>query len=224
MPFEILDQILTAQDDLQRKVTHVVFMGMGEPLLNTDSVLRSLQLLREAFVSARSITVSTVGIPGQMERLAQSAPQTTLAISLHAPNQALREELVPSARAFPLPALLADAARYFALTHRRVTFEYCLLSGVNDTPEHAVELAQLLRTCGFPHHVNLLPWNPIADAPYRRPDRQSVLRFQNALLRDGVSVTVRVTRGLDSNAACGQLRNDSIKRRSSSSGGVCEKT
>ncbi len=223
MPHEILDQVLAAQEKTERKATHIVFMGMGEPLLNLPAVLKVLAFVFPAFVltanqtisclteqfgmSGRSLTVSTVGVPDKVAQLAQSAPQTTLAFSLHAPSQELREELVPAAKSYPLSLLMAEAAEYFGATGRRITFEYVLLAGVNDSVNHAQELADLLRRCRFPLHVNLLPWNPVADAPFRRPDDRAVQQFARILTEASVDATVRTTRGMDAAAACGQLRN-----------------
>jgi 23S rRNA (adenine2503-C2)-methyltransferase len=159
-------------------------------------------------LSGRSITVSTVGVAGATIELAKAAPQTTLALSLHAPSQALRAELVPAAASYPLPQLLADAAAYFESTGRRVTFEYVLLAGVNDLESHGQQLVALLRDCRFPLHVNLLPWNPVADAPFSRPDPRAVELFARTLASGGIAATVRTTRGMDAAAACGQLRNE----------------
>ncbi|MCS7031734.1 MAG: 23S rRNA (adenine(2503)-C(2))-methyltransferase RlmN [Gloeomargarita sp. SKYG116] len=202
---EILDQVLTVQAEMGRRVSHVVFMGMGEPLLNVEAVVQAVRRLNEdCGISQRAMTISTVGVPQQILRLAQAQLQVTLAVSLHAPTQDLRQRLIPSARHYPLERLLQDCRRYVELTKRRVSFEYTLLAGVNDTPELAKTLAKLLR--GWQTHVNLIPYNPIADAPYQRPDAERVKVFQAVLVAQGIAVTVRQTRGLDAQAACGQLR------------------
>jgi 23S rRNA (adenine2503-C2)-methyltransferase len=210
-PHEILDQVLSVRAAMERRPSHVVFMGMGEPLLNIDAVLTAIaSLCRDLGLSQRRITVSTVGVPQALPRLAEKAlarlgrAQFTLAVSLHAPDQALREELIPTARAYPLDALLADCRRYVAITGRRVSFEYILLGGVNDQPRQAERLADLLR--GFQSHVNLIPYNPIEDEDFRRPSPQRVEAFREALARRRVAVSVRASRGLDQDAACGQLR------------------
>jgi 23S rRNA (adenine2503-C2)-methyltransferase len=202
---EIVDQVLTVQEEFGRRVSNVVFMGMGEPLLNVDAVLESVRSLNEDVgIGQRSITVSTVGIPGRIRRFANQQLQITLAVSLHASNQALRETLVPSARKYPLEALLEECREYVKVTGRRVTFEYILLAGVNDQPTHAAELARSLR--GFQSHVNLIPYNPINEADYQRPTPKQVSAFVDALKQAQIAVSVRYSKGLDADAACGQLR------------------
>lgn len=210
---EIVDQVLTVQADFNRRVANIVFMGMGEPLLNVDHVLRAIQSLNEDIgIGQRGITVSTVGIPGRIRRLAETgqvgdrALQFTLAVSLHASNQALREQLIPSARQYPYEDLFDECRAYVALTGRRVSFEYILLAELNDDPHHAAELAQHLR--GFQSHVNLIPYNPIHEADYKRPSRQRVEAFLATLQRNHIAASVRYSRGLEANAACGQLRAD----------------
>ncbi|MEL6856083.1 MAG: 23S rRNA (adenine(2503)-C(2))-methyltransferase RlmN, partial [Cyanobacteria bacterium J06607_13] len=144
--YEIVDQVLTVQEDFQRRVSNIVFMGMGEPLLNTDNVVAAVRSLnQDVGIGQRMITVSTVGIPGHIRRLAEQQLQITLAVSLHASNQALRKQLIPSAEKYPLTALLDECRDYVKTTGRRVTFEYILLADLNDRPEHAVELASELR-------------------------------------------------------------------------------
>jgi 23S rRNA (adenine2503-C2)-methyltransferase len=202
---EIIDQVLTVQEDFQRRVSHIVFMGMGEPLLNTENVVRAIKSLNEDVgIGQRCMTVSTVGVPGRILNLAQHHLQVTLAVSLHASNQALREQLIPSARPYSLDDLLAECREYVQQTGRRVTFEYILLAGVNDLPEQAAELAQLLR--GFQSHVNLIPYNPIQEADYKRPSPQRIQAFINVLKQQQIAVSVRYSRGLEADAACGQLR------------------
>lgn len=202
---EIIDQVLTIQSEMGRRVSHVVFMGMGEPLLNLKAVLQAVTCLnRDIGIGQRHITISTVGIPQQIQRLAQHHLQTTLAVSLHAPNQSLREQLIPSAKYYPLSQLIADCRAYVQQTGRRVTFEYTVLAAVNDRPHHAEELAHLLR--GFQSHVNLIPYNPIAEAAYRRPTEQRLRQFLAQLQALGVTASIRRSRGLDRQAACGQLR------------------
>ncbi|RCJ39634.1 23S rRNA (adenine(2503)-C(2))-methyltransferase [Nostoc minutum NIES-26] len=202
---EIVDQVLTVQEDFQQRVSHVVFMGMGEPLLNTENVLAALKSLnQDVGIGQRSLTVSTVGIRDRIRQLAQHHLQITLAVSLHAPNQALREQLIPSARPYPLEDLLTECREYVEITGRRVSFEYILLAGVNDLPEHALELAKRLR--GFQSHVNLIPYNPIAEVDYKRPNRDRIQAFVNILKQQQIAVSVRYSRGLEADAACGQLR------------------
>jgi 23S rRNA (adenine2503-C2)-methyltransferase len=202
---EIIDQVLTVQEDFGQRVSNIVFMGMGEPLLNIDSVLAAVRSMNtDVGIGQRSITLSTVGIPGQIRRLAQHQLQVTLAVSLHAPNQALREQLIPSARRYSLDALLAECRDYVEATGRRVTFEYILLGDLNDLPHHADELAERLR--GFQSHVNLIPYNPIQEVDYQRPDDRRIHAFVAALQARSVAVSVRRSRGLEAEAACGQLR------------------
>lgn len=210
---EIVDQVLTVQEDFGQRVSHIVFMGMGEPLLNMENVLGAVRSLnQDVGIGQRSITVSTVGIPGRIRRFAEHHLQVTLAVSLHASNQAIREQLIPSARQYPLETLLDECRDYVQITGRRVTFEYILLAGLNDCPEHAAELANHLR--GFQSHVNLIPYNPIHEADYQRPDRQRIQTFVNALKQRNIAVSVRYSRGLEADAACGQLRASQATGRS----------
>ena len=202
---EIVDQVLTVQEDFQRRVSNIVFMGMGEPLLNTDSVVAAVRSLnKDIGIGQRMITVSTVGIPGHIRRLAEQQLQITLAVSLHASNQTLREQLIPSAQKYPLQALLEECRDYVRLTGRRVTFEYIVLADLNDSADHALELASELR--GFQSHVNLIPYNPITEVDYKRPTRARVEAFTQQLKDKGIAVSVRYSRGLEKDAACGQLR------------------
>lgn len=206
---EIVDQVLAIEEEFGIRVTNVVFMGMGEPLLNLSAVIKAQQCLNQNVgIGQRNITISSVGVPNAIRKLAMEKLQSTLAVSLHAPNQALREKLIPSAKTYPLYALMEDCTAYFEITGRRVTFEYTLLSGVNDLPEHAEELAKLLYKHNLASHVNLIPYNPVDESDYQRPTRQSITLFEEALKKRKVPVSVRVTRGMDASAACGQLRNE----------------
>lgn len=202
---EIVDQVLTVQEDFQQRVSNVVFMGMGEPLLNTENVILAIKSInQDVGIGARSLTLSTVGIRDRILQVAQHQLQITLAVSLHAPNQALREQLIPSAKPYPIEDLLAECREYVEITGRRVTFEYILLAGVNDLPEHALELSKRLR--GFQSHVNLIPYNPIQEVDYKRPTRDRIETFVNVLQQQNTAVSVRYSRGLEADAACGQLR------------------
>ncbi|MFM8966566.1 MAG: 23S rRNA (adenine(2503)-C(2))-methyltransferase RlmN [Vulcanococcus sp.] len=208
---EIVDQVLSVREVMEQRPSHVVFMGMGEPLLNIDAVLAAIDCLcTDLGMAQRQITVSTVGVARTLPQLAELAlqrlgrAQFTLAVSLHAPDQALREQLIPTAHAYPIEALLEDCRRYVAITGRRVSFEYILLGGLNDHPRHAKALAQLLR--GFQSHVNLIPYNPIAEEEFQRPTPAAVEAFRRSLQDQHVAVSVRASRGLDADAACGQLR------------------
>ncbi|MBI2764600.1 MAG: 23S rRNA (adenine(2503)-C(2))-methyltransferase RlmN [Chloroflexi bacterium] len=189
-------------------VTNVVFMGMGEPLANYGETVRAARLLTDprAFgLAQRSITISTVGILSGIDRLADQGMQVGLAISLHAPNEELRRRLVPTAGPHSVHDLVSAARRYFKKTGRRVTFEYALIDGLNDSPELARQLAGLLRGSGT--HVNLIPVNPTAGG-FGRPPRQRVVAFERILREGGVNCTIRAEKGSEISAACGQLRTD----------------
>ena len=210
---EIVAQVLSIREVMERRPSHVVFMGMGEPLLNIEAVLESIRCINDDLgIGQRRITVSTVGVPHTLPRLADLAlkqlgrAQFTLAVSLHAPNQALREELIPTAKTYPYDALMDDCRYYLNKTGRRVSFEYILLGGVNDHPHHAAELAD--RVGGFQSHVNLIAYNPIEEEEFQRPTTQRIEGFRRVLERRGVAVSLRASRGLDQDAACGQLRRN----------------
>ena len=202
---EIVDQVLTVQEDFGQRVSHIVFMGMGEPLLNVNNTLGAIQCLnKDVGIGQRNLTLSTVGIPGRIRQLAKFRLQITLAVSLHAPNQELREEIIPSARKYQIEELFAECRDYVEITGRRVSFEYILLAGVNDLPEHAHQLSRQLR--GFQSHVNLIPYNPIQEADYQRPSYYRIQAFVQALEKHHIAHSVRYSRGLEADAACGQLR------------------
>ena len=192
-------------------ISNVVFMGMGEPLMNRKAVFPALTLLNQAYgMGARRITVSTVGVvPGILE-LAARPEQFRLAVSLHAPNHELRAQLVPLEKKYPLPAVLEALRAFEAAGGRRITFEYVLIAGVNDAPEHATELAELAGE--FQSHVNLIPFNPIPGPAWRPtpPERQRL--FADTLEARGVPATIRSPRGRDIAAACGQLRAEHVAR------------
>ncbi|MBF2026705.1 MAG: 23S rRNA (adenine(2503)-C(2))-methyltransferase RlmN [Oscillatoriales cyanobacterium C42_A2020_001] len=207
---EIVDQVLTVQEDFQQRVSNIVFMGMGEPMLNIDNTIAAIRCLNQDIgIGQRGITVSTVGIPGHIRRFAEHQLQVTLAVSLHASNQTLREHLIPSAHRYSLEALLDECRDYVRLTGRRVTFEYILLAELNDCPEHALELGSHLR--GFQSHVNLIPYNPIQEVDYKRPTEARVQKFVSILKKQHIAVSVRYSRGLEADAACGQLRASAIR-------------
>ncbi len=202
---EIVDQVLTVQEEFQQRVSNVVFMGMGEPLANLTEVVSAVHCLNQVVgIGQRALTISTVGLPKKIRDLAAHQLQITFAVSLHAPNQSLREALIPSARHYPIPQLLADCQHYVKTTGRRVSFEYILLAGVNDYPHHAEALATLLQ--GFQCHVNLIPYNSISEVDYQRPAKVQINQFAAILDSHRVAVSVRYSRGLEANAACGQLR------------------
>jgi 23S rRNA (adenine2503-C2)-methyltransferase len=199
---------------LGERVTNIVFMGMGEPLANYGNVMQAIRVLHDPKcfnLGARRITVSTVGVPPKMRQLAAEELPLNLALSLHAPNEPLRKELIPWAEHFALEDILDAARHYFDQTGREITLEYILLSGVNDRPEHARELAKLCRTMRA--NVNLIRYNEVAGLPYLRPKGEDVVRFQEILRAAGVNTHVRKSRGRDIEAACGQLRRKEQERR-----------
>nr|WP_225866424.1 MULTISPECIES: 23S rRNA (adenine(2503)-C(2))-methyltransferase RlmN [Prochlorococcus] len=209
---EIVAQVFAVKKAFNRSPSNVVFMGMGEPLLNIEEVLSSICCLnKDLGIGQRRITVSTVGVKNTLPQLAELAlqflgsVQFTLALSLHAPNQKLRESLIPSAQNYPIKLLLEDCRHYLDLTGRRVSFEYILLGHLNDHIEHAEELADLVG--GFQSHVNLIAYNPIDGESFQRPSNQRVNIFIKTLQKRGIVVSLRASRGLDKNAACGQLRS-----------------
>jgi 23S rRNA (adenine2503-C2)-methyltransferase len=194
-----------ASEDGMREITNVVFMGMGEPLMNRKAVLPALTLLNHAYgLGARRITVSTVGIVPGIDDLAERPEQFRRAVSLHAPNETLREQLVPVEKKYPLTQLMDALDRFEAAGGRRITFEYVMIAGVNDELHHARELAQLVRR--FQAHVNLIPFNPIPGTDWRPTPPDRLRAFADLLESDGVPATVRSPRGRDIAAACGQLR------------------
>ena len=188
-------------------VTNIVFMGMGEPLANYKNVMDAVRILHhpECFnIGARKITISTVGVPSRIRDLAEEELPLNLALSLHAPNEQLRRQLIPWAEHFDLDAILDACRYYFDRTGREITLEYILLSGVNDRPEHARQLAKLCHTLRA--NVNLIRYNEVEGLPYLRPKSDDVMNFQNVLRANGVNAHVRKSRGRDIDAACGQLR------------------
>lgn len=201
---EIVDQVCQVQKD-QPRLTNLVFMGMGEPLANYDAVSRALQILLDpngpAF-SHRRITVSTAGLLPQLRRLGQESP-VNLAVSLHAPDDALRNQLMPINRKYPLAELMAACRDYPLAARKRITFEYILLHGVNDGPEHARALIKLLRETRA--KVNLIPFNPHSGIPFQPPAENRVLSFQEILQRAQLNTLIRHRRGAEIGAACGQL-------------------
>lgn len=222
---EIVAQIWLAAESLgqmkdgaTRKVTNVVFMGMGEPLLNFDAVMDAVDIMMHDNcygISKRRVTISTSGVVPAIDRLGEYT-DACLAISLHAPNDELRNELVPLNKKYPIASLLASSQRYIQGlpdTHRKLTIEYTLIDQVNDRPEHAKQLAELLRD--VPVKINLIPFNPFDLSNYRKVSNNALRRFQTILIEEGYITTVRTTRGDDIEAACGQLAgqiNDRTRR------------
>ncbi len=206
-PAEMLEQVYRIQADTGERVSHVVLMGSGEPFDNYDHVLRFLELISAPEgqnISRRNITISTCGLVPQIRAFADLKPQATLALSLHAPNDRVRKTLMPIANRYPLSEVLAACKYYSEQTGRRMTFEYSLVAGVNDTEAEAKELCALLK--GFPCHVNLIPVNPVKERPYSRSDRAQIEKFRNTLEKNGINATIRREMGRDIDGACGQLR------------------
>ena len=213
-PFEIVNQALHLQAllPMDERLSHVVMMGMGEPLANLDHVLAALDVITSpaAFgISARRITISTVGLPVPMDRLTKSNPRYHLAVSLHAASDALRNKLVPVNDRIGIQKILAAADRYFEASGRRLTFEYVLLAGVNDSEEDAKALAAKLR--GRPALLNVIPYNPVEGLPYRTPSGPAIQRFRAILENAGLTVRFRQRKGDKINAACGQLRRELVQ-------------
>lgn len=209
-PGEMVEQFLWARETLareQRELTNVVVMGGGEPLNNFENLKVALETINHKDglgFGARRITVSTIGIPSKIDHMEELGKQVNLAVSLHAPNEELRGRLIPGLDRVPLSEVLAAARRYFERTGREITFEYVVLKDTNDRPEHAQQLVRLLR--GMRGKVNLIPWNPVGDLPFARPERDAVDTFAMILDEGGIKCTVRRPRGRDIDAACGQLR------------------
>lgn len=206
-PFEMLDQVLFTQVDAKLPVSHIVLMGIGEPLDNFDNVMRFLELVNSPDgmnISMRHISLSTCGLVPKIDELAKRKLQLTLSISLHAPNDAVRDRIMPVNRVYPSEELLSACRRYYQATSRRISFEYAMIDGINDREENARELLKRLK--GLPAHFNLIPLNHVEESPLRPSTRAAVAKFQKILEDGGVTATVRRTLGSDIDASCGQLR------------------
>ena len=204
--YEIIGQLLTVQNDVKEKITHIVYMGIGEPLLNLQNVIKSIRLINTNFnISQRRITVSTSGITAKIYELAKADLDITLALSLHSPFQEEREELIPSASHNILPKLLTACDEYFNLTKRRITFEYILIGDINSSENHARELSKIARE--HKAHINLIPCNPTDHFPHSAPSEKQIKRFTDILTNNGVNFSLREKKGNTTNSACGQLRN-----------------
>ena len=206
-PSEMVDQVLFTQLDSGLPVSHIVLMGIGEPLDNFDNVMRFLELINSPEgmnISMRHISLSTCGLVPKIDALAERKLQITLSVSLHAPNDEIRSRIMPVNRAYPTEELLQACRRYYDATNRRISFEYAMIDGVNDSVENARELLRRLK--GLPAHFNLIPLNHVEESPLKPSTRQAVARFQQTLEAGGVTATVRRTLGGDIDASCGQLR------------------
>ncbi len=211
-PSEMLDQIYRIQSLTGERVSNVVIMGSGEPMDNYDNVVKFLGLINSdkgLNISQRNITVSTCGLVPRIKQLAELKPQITLAISLHAPNDELRKTMMPIAYTYSIEQIM-DACRYYLLqTARRISFEYSLVKGVNDSPECAKQLIKLVH--GMNCHINLIPVNPIKERDYEQSEKNSIHNFKEILEKAGVNVTIRREMGRDIDGACGQLRQNHIE-------------
>ena len=216
LPSEMLDQIYRIQTLTGERVSNVVVMGTGEPLDNYDNLLRFIHILTEdggLHISQRNLTVSTCGLVPKIYELAEEKLQMTLALSLHAPNDAKRQELMPIARKYSMDEVLEACRHYFDMTGRRITFEYSLVAGVNDSDEDARELSGRIRDINC--HVNLIPVNPIKERSFERSTRQAVENFKIKLEKCGINVTIRREMGSDIDGACGQLRKSYMEKTES---------
>ena len=202
---EIIEQVLTIQRDTGLKVTNIVFMGQGEPLLNLDNVLKAMKIFNEDFqIGARRLTISTSGIIPQINKLAELDMQSTLALSLHAPNHKIRSKLMQIENKYPMEELHKALKHYTDKTGRRITIEYLLIKDLNDTSLCAKELAIYLKDIKC--NINLIPYNPTEKNDYQRPSNNSIMKFKYLMEHSGKKVTVRLERGADIDAACGQLK------------------
>ena len=213
-PYEILDQVLFTQIDSGLPISHIVLMGIGEPLDNFDNVMRFLELVNHPDgmnISMRHISLSTCGLVPMIDKLAERKLQISLAISLHGPNDEIRNRIMPVNKAYPIAQLLSACRRYYDATSRRIHFEYAMIDGLNDREEHARELLKLLK--GLPAHVNMIPLNHVEESPLKPSSKAAVAAFQQILEKGGVTATVRRTLGGDIDASCGQLRRKYTKEK-----------
>ena len=213
-PYEMLDQVLFTQVDSGQPVSHIVLMGIGEPLDNFDNVMRFLELVNSPDgmnISMRHISLSTCGLVPKIDQLAEKKLQLTLSVSLHAPNDAIRDTIMPVNKAYPTEELLSACRRYYGATNRRISFEYAMIDGVNDTEAAAKELIRRLK--GLPAHMNLIPLNHVEESPLKPSTRQAVMKFQKILEDAGIPATVRRSLGGDIDASCGQLRRKYTKQK-----------
>ena len=211
-PYEMLDEVLFTQIDSGLPISHIVLMGIGEPMDNFDNVLRFLELVNSPEgmnISMRHISLSTSGLVPKIDELAEKKLQISLAISLHGPNDEIRNKIMPVNKAYPIDVLLEACRRYYAATSRRIHFEYAMIDGVNDSEANARELLKRLK--GLPAHVNMIPLNHVEESPLKPSSKAAVAKFQKILEDGGVTATVRRTLGGDIDASCGQLRRKHMK-------------
>ncbi len=213
-PREMLEQVLFTQLDSGLPISHIVLMGIGEPLDNFDNVMRFLELVNSPDgmnISMRHISLSTCGLVPGIDKLAEKKLQLTLSVSLHAPTDEIRNTMMPVNKAYSTQELLSACRRYYEKTGRRISFEYAMVSGVNDTPEAAKTLLRRLK--GLPAHMNLIPLNHVEESPLKPSTKQAVQQFQSILEQGGIPATVRRTLGSDIDASCGQLRRKYTEER-----------
>ena len=205
--YEIVEQILFIEEDIKERISHVVVMGIGEPFDNYDNVMRFIKIINNPKgidIGSRHITISTCGLIPGIEKFIKEEGQVNLAISLHAPNNELRQQIMPIAKVYKLDDLIKTIKKYIAKTNRRVTFEYIMLENINDTKEHAIELSKLLT--GLNCYVNLIPYNETKNIGYKRTKKTQIMKFYDILKKNKINVTIRKEFGSKVDAACGQLR------------------
>lgn len=211
--YEIVQQILLIEDDIQKKITHVVVMGIGEPMDNYDNVMRFIRIIncgKGMAIGSRHITVSTCGVIPGIKKFMEEDGQVNLAISLHAPNDEIRKKIMPIASAYDMDSLFEVIEAYIAKTHRRVTMEYIMLDGINDSSDCAFALAKRLK--GMLCYVNLIPYNETENIGYKRSNKNQIMKFYDILKKENIAVTIRREFGGKVDAACGQLRANTLKK------------
>ena len=207
--YEMVLQILQVEEDLNIRISHVVLMGIGEPFDNYDNVIRFIDIINEPKgidLGARHITVSTSGLVPKINEFAQNPKQVNLAISLHAPNNEIRNQIMPINKAYPIEKLIEAVKNYLNKTNRRVTFEYIMLKDINDSEGNAVELSKLLK--GINCYVNLIPYNETSHIKYKKSSKEQIMKFYDTLKKNNINVTIRKEFGSKVSAACGQLRSN----------------
>ena len=208
MVCEMVLQILKIEDDINKRISHIVLMGIGEPFDNYDNVMKFIKIVNDSKgidIGARHITISTCGIVPKIKEFTKENTQVNLAISLHAPNNALRDKIMPINKVYNLDMLIPAIKEYISVTNRRVTFEYIMLKDVNDTPECALELAKLIK--GMNAYVNLIPYNETENISFKRSENVKIMEFYDILKKSNINVTIRKEFGGLLSAACGQLRS-----------------
>ena len=212
--FELVTQILSVEEDIKEKVSHVVLMGIGEPFDNYDNVMNFINIINDPKginIGIRHITVSTCGLVPKIKEFTNERAGVNLAISLHAPNDKIRDEIMPINKAYKINDIMNAIKEYISVTNRRVTFEYILLNGVNDSEDCAVELSKLLK--GINCYVNLIPYNETSNIAYKTSNKMTINKFYDILKKNNINVTIRREFGSKVSAACGQLRSEQISER-----------